>query len=461
MKEKEEEKGASKEQEWREYNVSSRRGSMKMLALQIAKESTNKPVKINFSNTNLSGEWLEDLSVGIASLKTVNYIDLSYNSGMYTSSAFNMFASAIEDNPLTHLNLRKTGVRHEGMSILVKSLQSKKLKFLDLSENPDLTFVRLIDGEETRSLSSESLQSIVRSSSSTSLVVFKLNNLMLNSDLVKQVVEHLNPDSPLETLDLSHNDFASKSVNGLAIAASGGLETLVKFISEASCKLKTLELSNIGMNLDGFHKLLKALRESKTITSLNVSNNKTLFGQVLTNTAKEKMEKYKLLSEQQLLEIGRELGTHKSLKKLNLSATMETNADFVTAILGDSELERHTITQIDLSNDNISDMGITSLITVLGSKALLELNISGNIYTEIGKKLLNKMGFSSDLSSLKKILLDFGFMEVQASIIEGYIGFNHKVSYPYSLLGMSTDLSSAYELPSDTSSTSTIEEIFI
>ena len=350
---------------------------------------------VNFSNSLLSKETLQILSLGMLGNDSITSIDIGNNSNAFFNSCgnyiskneyFSTFLKALEKNPITSLNLNNTNITY-GITALADILVKKPLKFLNLSENDF--------NKEVEHMSMHVyIEHIINNSY---LVELNLSNIgFCRSAQASSLARGLKKHPSLVKLELRDNpcgtEKTTKNYSTIRIFSQGFSELIDSLAPSKT--LKYLGFSNMEINIDSFLKILTSLEHAnnKTLSSIDLSDNplwtdKSRYEENKNDYLNKTEKLHNLLS-----------WKCKSLEALNISSTIKMHYGYENhllmkafKIIADS-LVKSNVKQLNFSSNGLVDKDIMVLIKILKpNSSLEELDLSNNNFTEISTIMLEQV----------------------------------------------------------------------
>ncbi|KAM3620353.1 uncharacterized protein V6R79_021986 [Siganus canaliculatus] len=296
-------------------------------------------------------------------------------------------SSVLSSSSLTELDLSNNNLKDSGVKLLSAGLKSPSCRLETLR----------LPGCYLSERSCEALSSVLRSSSVTEL---DLNNNDLKDSGVKLLSAGLeSPNCKVENLNLSRCLVTEEGCAGLASALSSdtsylktldlsknnlkdsGVKLLCAGLESPDCKIKILRLPECYIT-DRSCEALSSVLSSSSLTELDLSNNELKDSGV------------------KLLSAGLE-SPHCKVEHLNLSecrVTEEGCAALASCLNSNSSYMK----KLDLSNNNLKDLGVTLLSDGLKNPhcRLETLGISGCCLSERTCEALSSVLSSSSLTNL-------------------------------------------------------------
>ena len=370
----------------------------------------------NFQNRNLK---LRESGIGISTasalgeiMKTSSYfayLDLSKNL-LKDFGAVRLASSLQSSLTIVHLDISSNEISPEGArDVFIKLANHPSLASIDISSHEGLHRNRL------SSIGAEAVGNLLRSS--PVLSVLNLAGTCIGPDGINFIVDGLEGNHYLGSLDLSNNALGCKSIEKLARVlvrtdvrslnlacnkiGNDACEALGLMMSggfSGFCVLEKLDLAENEINSDGLGKLLAALRINSQLNTLDLKKNDFSMGlsqnfhQFLCENAslKSLILSHCQISCEHLSSFPEGLGKNNGLTYLNLSYNKLSNkgASFISLALS----KNNTLKVLDLSTNQIKNKGALSLVRSLqDNNSLTELYLKNNSIKDEGASKLSEI----------------------------------------------------------------------
>ena len=297
---------------------------------------------------------------------------------------------------ISRLNLAKNNFGDEGIELLVKAVKdSISLVSLDISSNAisykggQIIFSDFINQKSIINLNISSHEGINRnrltSKGIKNIIKFLGKNLYIESlnlsgNSLKNegfdfICRGLNNNISLQNLNISNNDIQETGINqSIRIIKTTKLysinlsnnpildEGIITFAHNLRHfpELRVINISNCGIEFNGFKELLKILQSVRRIESLDISKNR------LTSSRFDELKTF-------FCAFG--------IKYLNMSKCQLGDDSAYT--LGECLMQNETIKKINLSNNKITDIGFKSFVYLFNSNSTIEyFDCSSNFITD-------------------------------------------------------------------------------
>ncbi|XP_072894902.1 NACHT, LRR and PYD domains-containing protein 12-like [Hemitrygon akajei] len=287
---------------------------------------------------------------------------------------------------IKHLNLRKCHIQCEGIQRLGPGLH--KCQELRLNDN------KLGD-------SGVKLVSAALTNPECEIQKLRLRGVGLTDSGAKDLASALSTNPSLTDLDLSYNELEDSGVKLVSAA-----------LRNPECKIQKLWLTRVGLTDSGAEDLVSALSTNRSLTELDLSNNKLGDSGVKLVSAALRNPECKIqklwLTRVGLTDSGAEdlvsaLSTKPSLTELDLSDNKlgDSGVKLVSVALRNPEC---TIQKLGLYNVGLTDSGAADLVSALSTNpSLTGLNLRSNSLTDRSVPALRRLILT--LPSLKLIEL--------------------------------------------------------
>jgi Ran GTPase-activating protein (RanGAP) involved in mRNA processing and transport len=427
---------------------------------------------VHLNNSSISPEAFQPLSSGMLGSRSITSIDLSSNYGILGNpgnangavtvaggddvpQSFKTFLEAVEQNPVTSLNLSHTNTHEKAVEGLAAALNGKPLKFLDLSGNVFLGD-HYITSQDSTLRAFGHIADIVCNPNLVSLHLSSMG-LKPGGNIILPLAKGLTNHPTLQTLELGGNHFAMEP--GQEVPE--GFAAIIDAIAPSKT-LKHLGLSQTYMNINGFLKILRSFEASnnKTLKSLDVSQNP-----LWADGAGHMQKDGALISRLKDLLSWKS----KSLDSLNISGTFNYGGSVneIVKAFADALGEKHNIKKLNLSGNALTDKAIMYLIkTLKAGSSLDELDLSNNNITGTSSVMLEQIldshttlllssssaeliepfmgkGDIAELLELRKVLKEVKFPGALAKLIEAYYNDGTSVSGKFVVPGQAREAADA------------------
>ena len=298
---------------------------------------------LNLSKNNFGDAGIELLINAVKDSMSLVSLDISSNSISYKGGQkiFSIFInqqSIIDLNISSHEGINRNRLTSKGIKGIVKYLeQNLFIETLNLSGN---------------SLKNEGFDLICKGlNNNISLLNLNISNNDIQENGINKSIKRINT-TKLYSINLSNN-----------LILDGGLLTLTNNLRHFP-ELRVINISNCGIQFNGFKQLLKTLQGVRRIESLDISRNK------LSTNRFEELKTY-------FCAFG--------IKYLNLSRCQL--GDESAFPLGECLAQNETIRKLNISNNKITDIGFKSFIYLFNYNSTLEnFDCSCNFISDISMK---------------------------------------------------------------------------
>ncbi|XP_072517593.1 uncharacterized protein [Salminus brasiliensis] len=398
--------------------------------LQVLSSESSNLTLLDLSNNPIQDLGVELLSEGLRS-PACKLETLSLSSCSITGKGYTYLASALESNsssPLTELDLRgndpgDTGVKK--LTDLVKNPKWKlnKLGLLKSSAaeklcdhltealgiNPLLLTELDLSGRIQGDSEMKKLSDLLEDSHCRTQIL-KLNNSRITEEGCAALSAALSSNpSHLKELDLSGNKLGNP-----------GVKQICNLLKILDCRLAKLNLSDCSVTQEGYKHLASALKSnpSSHLTELDLRGNDPGDTGVkkLTDLVEDSNCKLKTLrllktaaaeeawtSLSSALRINILLLTELKLSRNPAGPSGDSRVKLLCAVLQDTHCK---LRRLWINDDDLTEESCSALATVLTSSTLTELDLSSNNLQDSGVKELCS-GLKDPLCKLKKLSLSF------------------------------------------------------
>lgn len=302
--------------------------------------NSNNPLKsLNLTRCQLGDRDTTKILKVFKGSKNLDFIDLTYNS--LAEEPFVFLAKDFDSFCLKKLVLNFNEINQKGVKCLSTFLiKNKFIKTLSL-----ISTIK-------RDCSFNNISKAISENSVLKRIDLGFNSL--KDQIVKVFVESLKKNTNLESISIVFSEFSND-----------GMDMFSQFLSESSCTLKKLRLSNFDSTDRPavFTNLFKALTKNESLIALNLFRCN--------------------LSQNHLLGISQVLALNKTLKKLNLNDN-DIKSDITLLI--DSIKGNSSLVNLNLSSNSFSNLDIhhfaSSLLIEENCLNLEYLDLSNNQLTD-------------------------------------------------------------------------------
>ena len=275
---------------------------------------------------------------------------------------------------------------------------------------------------------------------STTLVAVKLSNFYVTNNIATELASVINKIADLKLFELSYNYIQESDLKVIIRALQSTKSLLFFSIKSIDCfiedtaediastiarnnAIKYLEISNCDMKQSGIIKIAKSIKKLRELKQLNLSNIALTCEELeFVLEDKGRLEELNLshckLLNPEIVKISLALNNAR-LKTINFNYNniSDCAANALTSLLFNRSLSR-----VEMSNCNLQEEGMSSIINALKYKSLKYLDFSGNrvtdlLATNISAGIANNPYITNlDLSNCS--LQEFGIVEILTSLKE-------------------------------------------